>query len=82
VPGFEFDHMSRRPLYAGCVAHLIDQCEIGPNSKVVDLGCGSGAGTRLLLERFPAAEGLRILGIDPSEAELSIARASEFPTRG
>jgi ubiquinone/menaquinone biosynthesis C-methylase UbiE len=75
VPGFEFDHMSRRPLYAGCVQHLIDRCDIRPHSKVVDLGCGSGAGTRLLLERFPNAADLRILGIDPSEAELSIARA-------
>jgi ubiquinone/menaquinone biosynthesis C-methylase UbiE len=74
VPGFEFDHMSRRPLYAGCVQHLIDRCDIGPHSKVVDLGCGSGAGTRLLLERFPHAEDLRILGIDPSEVELNIAR--------
>jgi trans-aconitate 2-methyltransferase len=38
---------------------------------VVDLGCGPGNSTELLLERFPGAE---LIGIDNSEAMLASAR--------
>src|SRR5215470_15101933 len=38
----------------------------------IDVGCGSGAFTELLVERCAPAE---VEGIDPSEAQLSFARA-------
>ena len=38
----------------------------------IDVGCGSGAFTELLVERCAPAE---VAGIDPSEAQLSFARA-------
>src|SRR5712664_4072628 len=38
----------------------------------IDVGCGSGAFTELLVERCAPAE---VQGIDPSEAQLSFARA-------
>jgi SAM-dependent methyltransferase len=38
----------------------------------IDIGCGSGAFTELLVERCAPAE---VQGIDPSEAQLSFARA-------
>jgi SAM-dependent methyltransferase len=42
-----------------------------PNLKWLDIGCGNGAFTELLVERCAPAE---IEGIDPSEAQLAFAR--------
>jgi ubiquinone/menaquinone biosynthesis C-methylase UbiE len=42
-----------------------------PNLKWLDIGCGNGAFTELLVERCASAE---IEGIDPSEAQLAFAR--------
>jgi ubiquinone/menaquinone biosynthesis C-methylase UbiE len=73
--GFEFDFMARRPMYAACPQWLIEHCKVGERSTVVDLGCGSGIVTQLLLERFKDAPDFRVIGIDPSEWELNIARS-------
>ncbi len=43
-----------------------------PGLRWIDIGCGSGAFTQLLVERCAPAE---VQGIDPSEAQLSFARA-------
>ncbi len=42
-----------------------------PSMKWIDVGCGNGAFTELLVERYAPAE---VQGIDPSEAQLSFAR--------
>ena len=72
--GCEFDFMAQRPMYAACPGWLVDHCRIDESSNVVDLGCGSGILTQLLLQRFEHSAGLRITAIDPSEWELNIAR--------
>src|ERR1051326_7009834 len=43
-----------------------------PGLRWIDIGCGSGAFTELLVERCAPAE---VQGIDPSEAQLAFARA-------
>jgi ubiquinone/menaquinone biosynthesis C-methylase UbiE len=73
--GFEFDAMSRRPMYRAGPQWLIEHCRIGPRSTVVDLGCGSGIATQLLLEEFGKAPEFRVVAIDPSEWELRIAQS-------
>lgn len=72
---FEFDLMAQRPMYRACPRWLIEHCKIGEGSTVVDLGCGSGIVTQLLLERFKQAPDFRVIAIDPSEWELDIARS-------
>ena len=67
--------MTQRPMYGACPRWLIEHCEIDEHSTVVDLGCGSGILTRLLLERFRQSPDFRIIAIDPSEWELNIARS-------
>ena len=43
-----------------------------PGLRWIDVGCGSGVFTELLVERCSPAE---VQGIDPSKAQLSFARA-------
>ncbi|MFI1104415.1 class I SAM-dependent methyltransferase [Streptomyces melanogenes] len=70
--GYEFDAMSRRPLYSDVTQRLVDICEAPDGGVVADVGCGSGLATQLLLERSTQVSA--IIGIDPSEHELAIAR--------
>src|SRR5262245_47724696 len=42
-----------------------------PGWRWIDVGCGNGAFTELLVERCAPAE---IAGVDPSEAQLAFAR--------
>ena len=43
-----------------------------PGLRWIDIGCGNGAFTELLVQRCAPAE---VQGIDPSEAQLAFARA-------
>lgn len=72
---FEFESMARRPMYEACPRWLIEQCQIGESSTVVDLGCGSGIVTELLLERSARSRDFHVIAVDPSEWELEIARS-------
>jgi ubiquinone/menaquinone biosynthesis C-methylase UbiE len=51
--------------------------------RVLDLGCGSGASTRALLdawaERRGTSEGLAVTGVDASEGMVAQARAKRWP---
>ncbi len=51
---------------------LLDRVPITRASLVYDLGCGSGAITRIVAERFPGA---RVVGLDRSPGMLAKARA-------
>ena len=53
-------------------AAFLDWLAAPPNLRCIDIGCGNGAFTELLIERCaPAA----VEGIDPSKAQLEFARA-------
>ena len=51
---------------------FLDWLAPSPGLRWIDVGCGSGAFSELLMERCAPAE---VQGIDPSEAQLSFARA-------
>lgn len=72
--GYEFHHLSQRPLYSASPRWLISRGDIPRGAKVADLGCGSGILTQFLLDEYDDDEELRIFAIDPSEWELAIAR--------
>ena len=57
-------------------AELLARVPVDEPAHVVDLGCGPGNSTALLLQRFPRAE---IIGVDNSETMLTRARAT-LPT--
>jgi len=52
---------------------LMNRVAVNAPQRIVDLGCGTGDVTRILAERWPAAE---ITGIDPSPEMLAAARAA------
>src|SRR5262245_1520276 len=55
---------------------LINAIPLEHPAAVVDLGCGEGRVTKLLAERWPAAD---ILGVDSSESMLSAAGGESIP---
>ena len=50
---------------------LLARVPLTAATRAVDLGCGPGNSTELLVQRFPGAD---VLGIDNSEAMLASAR--------
>ena len=61
-----FEDQRTRP-----AAELLARVALVDAKRVVDLGCGPGNSTELLVRRFPQAE---VLGTDNSEAMLHTAR--------
>ena len=57
---------------------FLDWLNPRPGMRWIDVGCGSGAFTELLVQRCTPAEAL---GIDPSEAQLAFARTRPRPGR-
>ena len=69
---YEYDAMSQRPVYRAVTETLVNLCPVANGARIVDVGCGSGLATAILLERYPHVES--VIGVDPSEHELAIAR--------
>ena len=61
------------PFYTAMNRRLVKLCELRPWQKVVDLGCGTGAVTELILEEMHPDKG-EVVGIDPSPSALDVAR--------
>ncbi len=70
---FSFEAFTRHAFFTEVNRWIVDRV-IGPGRElIVDLGCGPGAVTKLILERLdPEA---KVIGIDPSESALARARA-------
>lgn len=71
-PGY---HRELRRAAAQLVAHV----DAASGTSLLDLGCGSGASTRALLDAAP--DTARILGLDASPGMLAQARAKVWPDR-
>lgn len=60
-----------RPSYPeALLGWIVETTGLGPGDPVADIGCGTGISTRLFGTR-----GYQVVGIDPSEAMLALARA-------
>jgi ubiquinone/menaquinone biosynthesis C-methylase UbiE len=72
---FSFSAFSNLPFYRQINARLLDLAEIGAHRRIVDLGCGTGGVTKLILERLQFAKDTVIYAVDHSASALKDAVA-------
>jgi ubiquinone/menaquinone biosynthesis C-methylase UbiE len=73
---FSFELFARHQFYREINEKLVDRIGLKPGDHVVDLACGTGAVTRLILERIGTKEGASVIGIDLSAQSLREAKAA------
>ena len=74
---FSFEAFARHPFFTEVNRWIVERVICPGSRRIVDLGCGPGAVTKLILERLgqdcPNAE---VIGIDPSPSALEKARSA------
>ncbi len=70
-----YDRAMHKARYTPTLEALLASLALETPEKVLDLGCGTGLATKVLLKRFPYAE---ITGLDFSRKMLEIYR-EKFP---
>ena len=69
-----FDPPNQRGFYGAVIERLVEPVDLDSVSTLVDLGCGSGIVTTFILNRIDQSVEKTIYALDPSEAELNIAK--------
>ena len=70
---YNFTSFSYLPFYTKVNVRLLDLAEVGKQRKIVDLGCGTGGVTKLILERLQSAKDTVIYAVDHSTTALKAA---------
>ena len=72
---FGFSKFSQNDFYNNVNKELINSLDIKSNQKIVDLGCGSGGITNLILEKLSRSNSnnFSIIAVDNSELSLKEA---------
>lgn len=71
---YSFSAFSRLAFFREVNARLVEGARLEPGWKVVDLACGTGAVSELIIERIRSARGASIIGVDFSAQALAEAR--------
>ena len=67
---FSFDKFSQNAFYGKLNARLVDMADLRSGQRIVDLACGTGSVTQLILERLRGARESVVIGIDNSATAL------------
>src|SRR5438094_9204875 len=79
---FSFEAFTRHPFFTEVNRWIIERVICPGRRKIVDLGCGPGAVTKLIVERLGGdAKNAEVIGIDPSPAALAKARTASKANR-
>ena len=70
---FSFAKFSENTFYAELNGRLVDMVDMGSGQRIVDLACGTGGVTQLILERLRGARESVIIAIDHSATALKQA---------
>ncbi|MGH7674148.1 MAG: class I SAM-dependent methyltransferase [Gemmatimonadales bacterium] len=73
---FSFAPFSRHPFFTQVNRWIVERVVCPGRQVIVDLGCGPGAVTKLILERLDDKKQARVIGIDPSASAIEKARAA------
>lgn len=73
---FSFAPFTQHPFFTHVNRWIVERVICPGRRVIVDLGCGPGAVTKLIVERLGDANDARVIGIDPSESALEKARAA------
>ena len=71
---FSLEKFTRHSFYQEVNQRLVEMAALRPGLRVVDLGAGTGAVTRLLLKEVSGGKGAEVYAVDPSETALEAAR--------
>ena len=72
--GFTLEKFANHPFYQEVNKRLVALTRLHPGQKVVDVGAGTGAVTRLLVEEIASSPDSEVIAIDPSETAIEVAR--------
>jgi ubiquinone/menaquinone biosynthesis C-methylase UbiE len=79
---FSLEKFARHSFYQEVNRRLVKLAALRPGLKVVDLGAGTGAVTRLLVEEVGGADEAEVIAVEPSASALEIARRNLETLRG
>jgi ubiquinone/menaquinone biosynthesis C-methylase UbiE len=71
---FTLEKFARHPFYQEVNRRLVKLVSLRPGQRVVDLGAGTGAVTRLLVEEVAGCRGAEVIAVEPSTSALEVAR--------
>jgi ubiquinone/menaquinone biosynthesis C-methylase UbiE len=74
APGFTLEKFARHPFYQEVNRRLVALTRLRKGQRVVDLGAGTGAVTRLLAEEVASGPGAEVIAVEPSETALEVAK--------
>lgn len=72
---FSFAAFANTPFYRKINTDLVELSQVHPGQRVVDLACGTGGVTKIILERLRGAKDSLVIGVDLSTFALKQARA-------
>ena len=67
---YSFKAFASHDYYSAVTESLIEASEIAPGQKVIELACGTGMASRMILERLRGARESMLIGIDVSSQAL------------
>ena len=70
---FGFSKFSQNAFYRAQNAHLVDMADVGSGQRIIDLACGDGGVTKLIVDRLKGARDSMVIGIDQSAEMLRVA---------
>jgi|TARA_B110000263_G_scaffold67198_1_gene58152 ubiquinone/menaquinone biosynthesis C-methylase UbiE len=70
---FSFQTFSKNEFYSNLNAKLIDMADLASDRRIVDLACGTGGVTRLILERINQTKDTVVIALDHSSIALKTA---------
>ncbi len=70
---FNFDSFSNLDFYKKVNSNLLDLADLNSSNKIIDLGCGNGGITEMILSKVKDVSNIVIYAVDSSSSAISLA---------